>query len=208
MKPLLCALALLALSAPLHAQTEAAPTEAPATQTQDAPKAATLDNGLVVTPVILPYDDLSSLLDVQMWRFNIKPQKPDIFLEARLEWRKTGEDALPMGGIGFVLGNETELTFGTTPKGGSGFNDADFWRVHYAARRPSGEFDSPPFDIGVSNPTRGIVWQKDAVSGQYGAIARPSPNGDVPLQKFTAGTPENPTVAELVLVLTAKPQPK
>ena len=207
MKPWLCALALLALSAPLRAQTgDVAP---PADQPQqEVPKAVKLDDGLIVTPVIVPYDDLSSMLDVQMWRFNIKPPATDTNFQAQLEVRKrgaeSGDEIQHRNAVGFTLFEETELTFALMPKGGHGFTGADFWRVHFASRRLSGRTSFGPIDADLQNPMKDFRWDRGEVSGENGAIAHPVPNGDIILQKYIGGTPEKPVTVELVLVITKK----
>ena len=207
MKPLLCALALLTMFAPARAQDAATAFDRERTR-QEIPKTVTLDNGLLVTPVIVPYDDLSSMLDAQMWRFKIKPPAPDTFMQAQLEIRKTGEetgeDIEKRNAFGFGFSEEIELTFGMLPRGGSTFENADFWKVHFVPRLLSGELLFSTVNGELQNPIKDFEWKTGESSGEDSAIARPLPNGDVVLKKYVGGTPEKPVVVELFLVLTKK----
>ena len=203
MKPLFCALALLTMLAPALAQDAATAFDRERTR-QEIPKTVTLDNGLLVTPVIVPYDDLGSMLDAQLWRFKIKPPAPDTFMQAQLEIRKTGEDIDKTYAFGFGFSEEIELTFGMMPRGGSVFESADFWKVHFVPRLLSGELLFSTVNGELQNPIKDFKWKTGESSGEDGAIARPLSNGDVVLKKYFGGTPEKPVVVELVLVLTKK----
>ena len=193
--------------APAWAQTDSAAFDRERTR-QEIPKTVTLDNGLLVTPVRVPYDDLSSMLDAQLWRFRIKPPAPDTTLQAQLEIRKTGEETGEKidkrNAFGFGFSEEIELTFGMLPRGGSIFENADFWKVHFVPRLLSGELLFSSVNGELENPIKDFKWEHGESSGEDGVIARPLPNGDVVLKKYFGGTPEKPVVVELVLVLTKK----
>ena len=213
MKPLICALALLTMLAPAWAQdTATAPVAASQTGTISA---VTLDDGLVVTPVVEPYDDLSSMLDLHIWRFKIKPPTSDTYFEAQLETRTTGKEAKEdvqkrdVGGFRFdESAEEVKMTFGLLPKGGSTFTEAELWRVRFATRGLQGETLIPSLDTDMKNPLKNFRWTRSEVSGQDDSFASPLPNGDILLAKYTGGTPEKPIVVELVLVLNVKPKTK
>ena len=196
MKPLLCALALLILSAPLRAQTDA-----PAPKT-DAPQAVTLDNGLIVTSLAVPYGDLQQMADAEIWRFNIKPTAPNTYFQAQLELRTTGQDTQKLNAFGITLAPENELTFGILPKGGSTFQNAEMWRVYFRMRDLATEHNWSPFKADRPNPIQNLIWTTGTGSNPDGN--KPLPNGDVPLLSYKGGTKEKPVVTALVLVLTIK----
>ena len=207
MKPLFCALALALSLAPAIAD-EAATASAPAIQT--VAKSVTLSSGLIVTPVAVPFDALRSMLDVQMWRFNVKPSTPNTFFQMQLEVRTTGEETgdkiRKENAFGFLIEDETEVTLGLLPKGGSTFANAEYWRVHFSGRRLSGEPFFTPTNGDIVNPIKDLKWERGEESGdgQIYNSSYPAPNGDIVLQTYFGGTAEKPVVTKLVLVLTAK----
>lgn len=205
MKRFLCLLILLRATTPVWAQPQPVVADVPAVPA--APKSVTLDNGLLVTPVIVPRDDVRDMLDIKMWRFNIKPPAPGTWFQAQMELRTTGKTPDEMNAIGMGLSDETELTFGILPKGGSMFSNAEMWRIHFATRSLGGKTPDIPSDGDRINPIKDLEWT-GGTEVTSGHAAKPLPNGDILLMQFRSGTKENPILTELVLVLTAKtPEP-
>ncbi len=214
MKPLFCALALCTFLAPALAQDAAT---APVAASQTTIKSVTLDSGLIVTPVAIPFDALRSMLGAQLWRYNIKRPAPNTSFQMQLEVRTTGEETgdkiREKAAFSFMVEDEDEIeiTFGLLPKGGSTFSNAEYWRVHFSGRRLSGKPFFSPTNGDIQNPLKDLKWERGEASGdgQIYNSSYPASNGDIVLQTYFGGTAEKPIVTKLVLVITAKtPQPK
>ena len=220
MKHLICALALCATLAPALAQDAATPpvaATAPATtepQSQSAPlPAVKLDNGLFVTPVARPASDLEAIADVHFWRFHIESSAVN-GLSQRLELRVPGEEPqrVGAGGLGLSNLNILNLLVGIAPVDSGYLQSAGKWKIYYRMQGLSQ--DSKPFDIPITtesdNPIKSL--RVPVVRyGNGGDYALPQTNGDVPLISIYEQNIEGEKqtlVAELVLVLTARPAKK
>ena len=210
MKPLICALALLTMLAPAIAQTAATADVA------DSPilpiPSVTLDSGLLVTPVVVPFDSLRSMLGAQLWRFNIKATAPDTNVAVEFEVRTTGEKPerwpFPLGAIG---AGETELTFGLLPQGGSDMSDADTWRFNLSTRNPANASNNTVFNGGWPNPLKNFKWTQGIAEYIHpqGDYILPETNGDIILKGYVGGTEEKPITKQIVLIFVGQtPQPK
>ena len=208
MKSLLCILALL--GAPALAQ-EVATAPVVATPIPPIPS-VTLDKGLIVTPVVVPFDSLRSMLGAQLWRYNVKASAPDTNVIVRFEVRTTGQkpEIWPFP-LGVIKAGETELTFGLLPQGGTGLSDADTWRFNLSTRNPVNEPNNTVFNGGWPNPLKDFNSTQGTAEYIHpqGDYIVPETNGDIILKGYVDGTKEKPITKEIVLVLAdQKPQSK
>ena len=201
MKPLFCALALCAMLAPALAQ-EAATAPVAASPIPPIPS-VTLDSGLIVTPVVVPFDSLRSMLGAQLWRFNIKATAPDTNVAVEFEVRTTGEKPerwpFPLANI---EAGETELTFGLLPQGGSDISDADTWRFNLSTRNPANASNNTVFNGGWPNPLKNFKWTQGIAEYIHpqGDYISPATNGDTILRGYVGGTEDKPIAKEIVLI--------
>ncbi|HEX8463824.1 MAG TPA: hypothetical protein VF627_04330 [Abditibacterium sp.] len=203
MKPLLCTLALFTMLAPALAQTES-----PFDQTPPAkPKAVTMKSGILVTPIIVPDDDLRSILDVKMWHFSIKAPAHSTAPVPRLELRVPGQPPQLFGFMdGFISNENSDFLIGIAPIGGTSLSKAAKWKIFYRTRSDAtSQFTASASDE-EDNPIKGLNFMIARYNAGTG-YALPNPNGDIPLislYKFPAKRPGAPIrVAELVLTFTA-----
>ena len=215
MKPLLCALGLLALSAPLRAQTDVAAPNVTAPSS-----AVKLAGGILVTPVLRPASDLESILDVHFWRFHIVAPKGDVALKPRTELRVPGrESQIVLEGADLTGLEGADFLVGLAPSGNAELGTTPKWKVSYRVSKLSS--DAKPFDFAVmderDNPLKGLKIGATTYGKRDYAV--PKPNGDVPLITYRAplqnllnfkveDLEKQPVIAELVLVLNAKPSAK
>ena len=213
MKPLFCALALCTVLAPALAQDAAT---APVAASQAAPiPTIKLDNGLSVTPVARPATDLETLADAHFWRFHIEaPSATGV--SQQLELRVPGKPPQIIGTpLAFVGVQSLDVLIGLAPIDGGYLVSANNWKIYQRVQGPS---QGPkPFDfpmIGApANPLKSFKFGPI----RYGTerdYSLPQTNGDVPLitlhapnenpMELNAKT-ESPVVAELVLVVGARP---
>lgn len=208
MKPILCALALFTALAPALAQDAAT---APVATSQTTIKSVTLDSGLIVTPIATHYTDLERMMDVAKWQFLVEPPAPETRLNAQLELRVPGKPTQQHNGYNIELYGKTEVTFGILPKGGSTFTNAEWWRIYFHARSLEAAPHTPNADNDFGGDNVNLI--KDMKFKTYSMIGnnayeKPRPNGDIVLIQFFDNDANGIIVAELVLVLTAKPKTK
>ena len=214
MKPIICALALCATLAPALAQDAATPPVA-TTQTQDAPEAVKLDNGLIVTPIVMPDDELQNISGVEMWRFLVQPPAPNTNFYARAELRKPGGNWQAIA-LDSIVGpsHDIKVTLGLMPIDGFSMTDAVKWKSMIHLREFQGEqtFNNTTSRGQLDNPVKDLQDVTASIIGSspYVTPVIVRPNGEVTLMTFSSG-PRNEydkqvQSAELVLVFEAKPQ--
>lgn len=205
MKPHLCALALCAFLAPAIAQPSSFFDSPPA-----KPVAVTMKNGIVVTPIIVPDDDLRSILDVQMWHFTIKASADGATPTARLELRVPGQKPKPLeftdGGV--LAGKSSDCVFGIAPVNGNDLSKAAQWKIYLRTKADPTDIFSAAGSNEIANPLQDLKFEISRFSAGTG-YAVPKANGDIPLislYKVAENLDGPPTLAaELVLVFAAKP---
>ena len=206
MKLLLCALALFTALAPALAQTESPFDNTPPAK----PLEVTMKSGIVVTPIVVPDDDLRSMLDVQMWHFLVKAPEGGATPTAHLELRVPGKppQILTTNDSGILDSESSDFVVGLAPANGTSLSKADKWKVYLRTRSNAADI----FSASASNEEENPIKDLQFVLSRYNAgtgYALPNPNGDIPLislYKLAEKLPGSPVpVAQLVLVLTAKP---
>ena len=206
MKHLICALALLATLTPALAQQDKSPFDKipPA-----KPVAVTMKSGFVVTPIVVPDDDLRSMLDVQMWHFLVKAPKGGATPTAHLELRVPGKppQILTTNDGGILDSESSDFVVGLAPANGTSLSKADKWKVYLRTRSNAADIFSASASNEEENPIKDLKFELSRYNAGTG-YALPNPNGDIPLislYKINFNPPGKPTpVAELVLVLSAK----
>ena len=209
MKHFFCALALSTMLAPALAQETTFFDSVPTT-----PPTITMKNAIVVTPIIVPDDDLRSMLDVQMWHFTVKAPAGGATPSARLELRVTGQTPKPLeftdGGV--LNRKNSDVVVGVAPVEGNDLSKAKQWKIYLRTKADPTDIFSAAGSNEIENPLKDLKFEITRTSAGAG-YALPKTNGDIPLiSLYTVA--ENfdhpPTLtAEIVLVLTAEtPQPK
>ena len=202
MKPILCALALLTLStlaAPMRAQTDApkAP-NASATRT---------DDGLIITPLDAPLDYTAKMLGIKLWRFNVRTTQPNLRLTRRLELRQPGQAPTGLDAEISYSPKEFEYALGLMPLGSEGIGSAEKLRLFSEFTTLQTYRDTPESGFSnlgsIANPLRPLK-----IASYSPSLGLVNANGDISLLQLKGGGPSYPIVAELVLVLTTKPNPE
>ena len=209
MKLLFCALALSLMLVPAIADDAATAPDSSETATQYiAPKPVKLDNGLTVTPIVLPYDEIGEMMGAKLWRFRIeKPAAPVPLLMAYVVLRTPGEPEKIVGlDISNNVSHEMELTLGLLPSNNFSLDLADRWRIRIHHREISKKMtvSESIFTRNMENPVKNLenVSQStsDSFPNRYGRVQA---NGEVNLINFNHGPEGQKIDTELFLAFVA-----
>ena len=205
MKPIFCALALSLLLAPARAQNGAFFDSPPVT-----PIAVTMKSGIVVTPIIVPDDDLRSIIDVQMWHFTLQAPADGATPSAQLELRVPGQKpkSLEFNDGGVLDRKSSDVVIGMAPVEGNDLSKAKQWKIYLRTKADPTDIFSAASSKKIDNPLQDLKFEITRYSAGTG-YALPKINGDIPLVSLYKVAPNldgPPTLAaEIVLVLGAEP---
>ena len=220
MKPILCALAFLITLAPALAQDAATVPVAAQVQSATLPS-VTLDNGIIVTPIVRQSSDLEQMMDVKMWQFHVQRPTRGAVIQPQLQLREPGKEPRNLEGMTSFFGQEkTDMVVGIAPANASFLDSADKWKV-YVRTRDLQDTEPTMFDITstseIGNPLKEAMKGLNSRSTDYknnGRYALPGTDGVIPLVSYYGaaidGPPmmtnadDLPLIAELVLVFTVE----
>ena len=209
MKPIFCALALsLMLVPPIAADAATAPDSTEAATQYIKPKPVKLNNGLTVTPIVLPYDELGEMMGAKLWRFRIeKPAAPIPHLNTFVVLRTPGEKETIVGlDMDHDISREMEVTLGLLPSNNFSLDLADRWRIRIHRREISKKMTVTDsiFTRNMENPVKNLenVSQStsDSFPNRYGRVQA---NGEVNLINFNHGPEGQKIDTELFLAFVA-----
>ncbi len=205
MKHSLCLLILLLSLSPLRAQPQPAPEAAP--EAAPKPPAVRLNDGTIVTLLEEMRDDVATLAEIKLWRFQIQLPTPDLQLNYRLEMRRP-DKTIEISRGDYWPPRETEFVLGLMPKGSESLDSAEKLKVYTGSFTPNSlkMMNGDSYSLRqCENPIKDLKILKDfmLLSSWEAANA----DGSVPLGKFYSGATQEPSKSELFLVFTTEKRP-
>ncbi|HEX8463825.1 MAG TPA: hypothetical protein VF627_04335 [Abditibacterium sp.] len=203
MKRFLCLSILLSATTPIWAQPQPVP-EAP----PDFP-AMRLANGAIITPLKEERNDIATLTEINLWRFQIQLPTPDLQLNFRVELRRPNQETIEMIKGDYWPTQNTEFVLGLMPKGSESLDNAEMLKVYTG----SYAFPAQGLNKGDSyslrqckNPIKDLKIVNDFLFLKNRGIA--NADGSIPLGRFYAGVTQEPSKSELFLILSTQKRPE